>query len=222
MQRFDTHTHTHYSNLRLVDSINRPEKLIERAVNIGLAGLAITDHEALCGHIEINKIAKKMRESNPDFKIALGNEIYLVQERGNGQVYYHFILIAKDAVGHKQLRKLSSIAWMNSYYDRGMERVPTLKEDLKRIVEENPGHLIATTACIGGELGKSILELEKSRQIGDKDKEMAMKQNIIDFVFWCKNLFGDDFYFEVAPAASKEQIIVNKKIAELSLSYKSR
>ena len=217
--RFDTHIHTHYSNIRLLDSINRPEKLIERAIDIGLAGLAITDHECLSGHIEINKIAKKLREKNPDFKIALGNEIYLTKDRSMGQRYYHFILIAKDAVGHKQLRKLSSLAWMNSYRDRGLERVPTIKEDLERIVEEDPGHLIATTACMGGELGTSILMLEGARQVGDKDTEMAMKQNIIDFVFWCKKLFGDDFYFEVAPAASKDQIIVNKKIAELSIVF---
>lgn len=219
MQRFDTHTHTHYSNLRLLDSINRPEKLIERAINIGLAGVAITDHECLSGHIEINKIAKKLREKNPDFKIALGNEIYLTKDRSMGQRYYHFILIAKDAEGHKQLRKLSSLAWMNSYFDRGLERVPTIKEDLEKTINENPGHLIATTACIGGELGSSILELEKARQIGDRETEGLMKQKIIDFVFWCKNLFGDDFYFEVAPAASKEQIIVNKKIAELSIVF---
>ena len=219
MLRFDTHSHTHYSNLRLLDCINRPEKLIDRAIEIGLAGIAITDHEALSGHIEINKYAKKIREKNPDFKIALGNEIYLVDEAGMGQKYFHFILIAKDKVGHKQLRRLSSRAWMNSYFDRGLERVPTLKKDLENEISKDPGHIIATTACIGGELGFSILELEKARQIGDQESSLKYKQKIIDFVLWCKELFGDDFYFEVAPAASREQIIVNKKIAELSVVF---
>ena len=217
--RFDCHSHTHYSNLRLLDCINRPEKLIDRAMKIGLAGIAITDHEALSGHIEINKYAKKIREKNPNFKIALGNEIYLVDEAGMGQKYFHFILIAKDKVGHKQLRKLSSRAWMNSYFDRGLERVPTLKNDLENEISKDPGHIVATTACIGGELGFSILELEKARQIGDQEGSLKYKQKIIDFVLWCKKLFGDDFYFEVAPAASREQIIVNKKIAELSVVF---
>ena len=214
--RFEVHSHTHYSNIRLLDSINRPEKLIQRAQYIGLAGIAITDHEALSSHIEVNILAKKMRENDPNFKIALGNEIYLTDNRENGQKYYHFILIAKDAEGHRQLRELSSRAWMNSYFDRGLERVPTLKDELTRVVYKNPGHLIATTACIGGELSSNILALENARRVGDTKLEEDSKNNIINFVLYCKELFGEDFYFEVAPGASREQIIVNKKIAELS------
>lgn len=217
--RFEIHSHTHYSNLRLLDCINRPEKLIQRAIDIGLAGINITDHETLSGHIEVNTLAKKLKEINPNFKIGLGNEIYLVNNRENGIKYYHFILLAKDAQGHRQLRELSSLAWLNSYYDRRMERVPTLKEDLKRIVESNPGHLIATTACIGGELSSKILELESARQIGATEESLQIKQDIINFVLFCKELFNDDFYFEVAPGASREQIIVNKKIAELSVVF---
>lgn len=215
-RRMELHSHSMYSNIRLLDSTNRPDKLIEQAQKIGLAGIALTDHECLSASIEVNKIAAKLRETNPEFKIALGNEIYLTNTRDMGQKYYHFILIARDAQGHRQLRELSSLAWMNSYFDRGMERVPTLKKDLERIVKLNPGHLIATTACIGGELGSTILELEASRKTGDINGEAVAKKQIIDFVLWCKDVFGDNFYFETAPGASREQIIVNKKIAELS------
>ena len=219
MPRFEVHSHSHYSNIRLLDSINRPDQLIKRAQEIGLSGIAITDHECLSSSIEVNILAKKLKETNPDFKIALGNEIYLTENRDSGQKYFHFILIARDSVGHRQLRELSSIAWMNSYWDRGLERVPTLKSDLEKVVKSDPGHLIATTACIGGELGTTILELEKARQLGDLQTGLAAKQKIINFVLWCKELFGDDFYFEVAPGASREQIIVNKKIAELSVVF---
>ena len=215
-RRMELHSHSMYSNIRLLDSTNRPDKLIEQAQKIGLAGIALTDHECLSASIEVNKIAAKLRETNPEFKIALGNEIYLTNTRDMGQKYYHFILIARDAQGHRQLRELSSLAWMNSYFDRGMERVPTLKKDLERVVKLNPGHLIATTACIGGELGSTILELEASRKTGDINGEAVAKKQIIDFVLWCKDVFGDNFYFETAPGASREQIIVNKKIAELS------
>ena len=219
LKRTEIHAHTQYSNIRLLDCINKPKDLINKAIEIGLQGIAITDHECLASHIECNIYAKQVKEKYPYFKIILGNEIYLTNDRSANQKYYHCILLAKDKEGHRQLRELSSLAWMNSYYDRGLERVPTLKEDLKRIVDKNPGHLIATSACIGGELGSTILELEKARQIGDKETELAAKQEIIDFVLFCKELFNDDFYFEVAPAASKEQIIVNKKIAELSIVF---
>lgn len=139
---FNCHNHTEYSNLRLLDSTNHPKDLINKAIELGLSGICITDHEALCAHVEINKIATELRETNPDFVIGLGNEIYLTDTRNHGQKYYHFILIAKDAIGHKALRELSSTAWYYSYMDRGMERVPTLKDELTETVKHYKGHLI--------------------------------------------------------------------------------
>ena len=216
MQRMELHSHTMYSNIRLLDCINRPKALVDKAIELGLDGIAITDHEALCGHIELNMYQKEIQKKYPNFKIALGNEIYLVKERENGQKYYHFILIAKDKVGHKQLRELSSHSWMNSYYDRGMERVPTLKSELLKIVKEDPGHLIATTACLGGELSTLVLQMENARKVGDKVTELDSYSEIVDFVLRMKDLFGADFYIECAPAASKEQIIVNKKLFDIA------
>ena len=93
-KRFEVHSHTHYSNLRLLDCINRPKDLVNRAIELGLKGIAITDHETLSSHMELNIYQKEIQETNPDFKIALGNEIYLTPNRENGQRYYHFILIA--------------------------------------------------------------------------------------------------------------------------------
>ena len=218
-QRMEVHSHTMYSNIRLLDSINRPEKLIGRAQEIGLSGIAITDHECLSSHIGVNILAKQLRESNPDFKVALGNEIYLTETRDVGQKYWHFILIAKDKEGHRQLKELSSLAWLNSYWDRNLERVPTLKSELEDIIKKNPGHLIATSACMGGELSSNVLAMEAARQTGDEQTAVSAKNNIISFVLWCKEVFGSDFYIECAPGASREQIIVNKKLAELAPQF---
>ena len=156
---FNCHAHTMYSNIRLLDCIIQPKKLIDKAIEMGLSGIAITDHECLSAHMEVNQYAKQIKEKYPDFTIALGNEIYLVDERVSGQKYYHFILIAKDEIGHKALRELSTIAWQNSYVDRKMERVPTTKSELEQIINKYPGHLIATTACLGGELSTSLLQM---------------------------------------------------------------
>ena len=133
---FGVHNHTDRSNIRLVDCINRPKALIDKAIELGLSGIAITDHECLSAHMEVNQYAKEIKEKNPDFKIALGNEIYLIDERGPKQKYYHFILIAKDALGHKALRELSTVAWYNAYTDRGMERVPTTKSEMTYIMNK--------------------------------------------------------------------------------------
>ena len=215
MQRFSCHNHTEMSNFRLLDCINKLPDLVKRGKEIGLAGLAVTDHETIAQSIRICKLQKE----NPDFKIAIGNEIYLTNTRDKGQKYYHYILIAKDLEGHRQLRRLSSRAWLCSYWDRGLERVPTLKEELKEEVMKNPGHLIATSACIGGELGSSILELNVARTTGDVKVEAAAYTRIIEFLEFNKALFGSDFYLEIAPAASKDQIEVNKMISKLSSLY---
>ena len=108
---------------------------------------------------------------------------------------------------------------MQSYYDRGMERVPTLKSELEEIVSANPGHLIATSACIGGELSGSVLTMEKARQVGDQNEIVTSYNRIVNFIELMLKLFGEDFYIECAPAASKDQIIVNKKLVEIASLY---
>ena len=212
MIRFAPHNHTEMSNFRLLDAINKLPDLIKRGKEIGLSGLAITDHETIAQSIRICKLQKE----NPDFKIAIGNEIYLTDTRENGIKYYHFILIAKDAIGHKQLRQLSSKAWMNSYWDRGMERVPTLKSELEEIVMREPGHLLATSACLGGELSSAILDMERARQMEDKETETIKYNQIVNFMTFVDKLFHDDFYVEVAPGASKDQIVVNNKLVQIA------
>lgn len=215
---FNCHNHTMYSNLRLLDCIIKPKDLIDRAIELGLSGIAITDHEALSAHMEVNMYAKKIREKHPDFTIALGNEIYLTDTREKGQPYYHFILIAKDAIGHKGLRELSSKAWYNSYFDRGMERVPLLKSELEEIMARYKGHIMGTTACMGGELSKLIVEYQILKEMNQPNQKIFYKmQNFIQF---CMRVFGpDDFYIECAPSTMKDQILVNKYLGELAQAY---
>ena len=184
-----------------------------------MSGIAITDHECISAHMEVNQYAKALREKHPDFTIALGNEIYLTDDRSMGQKYYHFILIAKDAIGHKALRELSTIAWTNSYVDRKMERVPTLKNELENIVNKYPGHLIATTACLGGELSTNALQMQLAEYVNDTDNAYRCHERIVEFMQFCLKLFGEDFYIECAPASTKDQVIVNKKLLKIAKAF---
>lgn len=217
---FNNHAHTEFSNLRLLDCINKPEALIDKAIEVGLTGIAVTDHESLSAHIRVNKYAKKMREKYPEFTVALGNEIYLTDTRDMGQKYYHFILIAKDAIGYRGLKELSSIAWMNGYYDRRMERVPLLKSELKDVMQRFKGHIIGTTACIGGELGNSIMNLHNCEEVKDYDNRDRYHQQIVEFMTYCIEVFGaDNFYIECAPASYPDQIIANKRMLKISEAF---
>ena len=217
---FGLHNHTEYSNIRLLDCINHPKDLILKAKELGLSGICITDHECLSAHVSVNKIATEMQKTDPNFRIALGNEIYLVNERVSGQKYFHFILIAKDAIGHKALRELSSTAWFYSYSDRGMERVPTLKSELVDIISKYRGHVIATTACIGGELSTNALLKAMAEKVNDQKSVQEYTKNIDDFIQFCLSIFGEDFYIECAPSTYEDQLMVNKQLKRIADYYK--
>lgn len=221
--RFETHVHSHYSNIRLIDSICKPKDLILTAYQLGYSGITLTDHEALCGHVEWLELEKELKEAEKipqDFVCALGNEIYLTDTREPSQTYWHFILIAKNTEGHRALRELSSQSWLNSYRHRGMERVPTLKSELEEIVKKYPNSLIATNACLGGELGALVLSLVEEENKNNQDEVQKIKQKINSFIMFCKNLFGEDFYIEIAPGTSQDQKAFNKRIKPIAAFYK--
>lgn len=227
--RFDNHSHSEYSNIRIIDSINRAGDMIETASKLGMKGLALTDHECLSGHIKFLDEEERLKKEGKipeDFKCALGNEIYLVDQRDDIIKFFHYILIAKDTLGHAALRELSSIAWLNCFNSKGMTRVPTEKNELRKIVEKYKGHLIATTACLGGELPyyiakynelKKKIKSEQTIEIKNELEECITK--IKEFLNFNLNLFGKDFYIEIAAAATPEQINFNKTIKEIAKQY---
>ena len=203
------HNHTEYSNLRgFLDAIVRPQELVDRAYELGYKGVAITDHDVVSGHLDMLEAAEKIKEKDPDFKAILGNEIYLVDGENIEECnkFYHFLLLAKDLEGHKQLRALSSRAWERSFVKAGITRTPTFYSDIEEIVKPNKGHLIASTACTGGFLSQLILK---------KDGEELGK-----FIAWCVDCFGkENCFLEMQAALSEEQQTVNKYIVKLSKFY---
>jgi DNA polymerase-3 subunit alpha len=184
------HNHTDFSNLRLRDCINRVEDIIDYAIELGHKAIAITDHETVSNAIKVEKYYKKVKEKHPDFKVIRGNEIYLCRNGLNAEnfrkgedKYYHFILLAKDLQGNEQIREISTRAWTRSYMARGMRRVPTYYQDLVDIISPNKGHVIGSSACLGGALPTQILKARDthSPQLYEKVK-LWIKQMV--------NIFG--------------------------------
>lgn len=213
---FSGHNHSDASNVRLLDSTIKVNNLIDRALELNLAGVAITDHEILSNHLKAQFYIEKLRKNAKtdedkkklsDFRICLGNEIYLVRNGMNKNNYvkgedryWHFILLAKDKIGHEQLRRLSSAAWSRSYRQY-IERVPTYYSDIEEIVGNDKGHLIASTACLGSYFAHLIME-----SFTDVDAIDEMGR----FITWCKYMFGNDFYIEIQPSRDKDQVAYNK------------
>lgn len=109
----ELHCHSEYSNPRLVDCCIKVKDLLNTAFDMGYKAVALTDHECISGHIKALQEGKKLKEKREDFKVILGNEIYLIDslEKEPKKKYYHFLLLAKDILGHRYLRELSSRAW---------------------------------------------------------------------------------------------------------------
>lgn len=227
------HCHTDMSNIRMLDSINQLPLLFNRARELNLNGIAITDHETVANHIKAIQELQKRREKYKsqyeketdeekkayiereldywnNFKLVLGNEIYLTRNnltkenyiKGEDK-YFHFILLAKDEEGHKQLRQLSSRAWSHSFR-QFIERVPTYYRDVEEVIGSNPGHVIASTACLGSQFAHLI------REYLDKKMDEDVKRRLDNFVKWCQKQFGEEnFYIELQSSESDDQNIYN-------------
>lgn len=223
---YSLHNHTCASNQRLVDSINIIEDLIQYAFDIGLEGIALTEHETVNSHIKAIKYVDKKRKEDEkwnNFKLILGNEIYLCRNGLNAENYdskkdsfYHFILLALDEEGHRQIRQLSTRAYGQSFIKNKMRRVPTYYSDIEEIIGKNPGHVIGSTACIGGYFGKTMLKASRF----EKSAPPIFQEEIEKLENWCKYLQGifgkENFFLELQPSYNKEQIYVNQWLINFS------
>lgn len=207
------HNHNDYSNASLgfPDSVNKYDKLIQTAYDLGLHGIAITNHECVSDHILDLKYYKDMQKDRP-FKVVLGNEIYLLAESediGNREgtadtPFYHFLLNALNKEGHKQLRELSDRAWKRAYTYRGLMRRPTYYSDLEDIIRPNQGNVVASSACLGGVIPKMITS--------------GNTETAINAIKYFDDLFGHgNFYLEIQPCTPRnlDQLEVNEFLAKV-------
>ena len=97
-----------------------------------------------------------------------------------------------------------------------MRRVPTYYSDLEEIIGNNPGHVIGSTACIGGYFGKTMLKASKY----EKSAPEAFKAEIEKLKIWCQylqSIFGkENFFLELQPSDNQEQVYVNKWLINFS------
>lgn len=192
--------HVHSSKGSLLDSINTPESLINRAKELNLKAIAITDHGYCSNHIDFYKKAK---ENN--IKPILGMEGYIaldmsIKEREQG--FFHIILLAKNNKGYKNLLDISTIAHKEGFYYK-----PRI--DLKTIKERKLGEgIIALSACIAGYIPQLI-----RKHIDNKEIKKAIQEY--------KDTF-EEFYLEMQPVnteeteQTKEQEYVNESLYKLA------
>jgi DNA polymerase III subunit alpha len=187
------HVHTHYS---LLDGANKIPDLVKRAKALGMDSLAITDHGCMFGVVEFFNECKK-----EGIKPILGIEAYMApgdrRERScvPGETAYHLLLLAENVEGYHNLLKLSSNAYREGFYYK-----PRIDKDI--LMEHRQG-IIATSACLGGEIPSAFLK----RQRMDEAKRVAETY---------LNIFGPDRFFIEVQNHIKEQNAVNPELAELA------
>jgi len=188
------HVHTHYS---LFDGIATPQEYVDRAHELGMNAIAITDHGSLSGHREMFRVANEK-----GIKPILGVEGYITEDRFDQRdkdkreglldlVYNHIILLAKNQLGLENLNRLNEIAWTEGFYKK-----PRIDYE---VLEKYSEGIIVLSGCLSGSLAKAI-----------EAEEFAEAKRIIE---WHKRVFKDDYYIEIMPHNPAE---VNKQLLALA------
>ncbi len=188
------HIHSDYS---LLDGASQLPELADRAVELGMPAIALTDHGVMYGAIELIKVCKARK-----IKPIIGNEMYVVDGNIHEQKRrqkFHQVVLAKNTQGYKNLVKLTTISHLEGFQGRGIFARPCINRELLKQYREG---LIVTSACLGGEIPQAIMagKLEHARKAAR----------------WYKDVFGADFYLEIQDHGSQEDRIVNVEIVRIA------
>jgi DNA polymerase-3 subunit alpha len=188
------HIHTDYS---LLDGASQIPVLVERAVELQMQAIAITDHGVMCGAIELIKTC-----GAKGIKPIIGNEMYVIHgdiEFKQKCRKYHQVVLAKSKKGYQNLVKLTTISHLKGVQGKGIMARPCINKELLAQYHED---LIVTSACLGGEIPQAILNRKP-----EEAREVAK---------WYKEVFGDDFYLEIQDHGSQQDRIVNVELVKIS------
>jgi len=121
------HNHSDYS---LLDGASQISKIVDRASDLGMESIALTDHWVMYGVLDLGKKCKEK-----GIKPIIGNEMYVI----NGSIddpqpkkekRYHLVVLAKNYTGYKNLVKLTTISHLNGMRGRGIFSRPCIDKSL--------------------------------------------------------------------------------------------
>ena len=173
------HCHSHYS---LLDGASRIPALVERAKELGMNSLALTDHGNLHGALDFYRTAKAAG-LNP----IVGYEAYIApgsrfrkETTTNEEASYHLTLLAKNRTGFQNLVKLASSAYLEGFY-----RKPRIDREL---LEAHHEGLFCLSGCVSGEFSRALL------RGGDPQQTLDQAMNI---AAWFQRIFGERYFIEL-------------------------
>src|SRR6185295_3994761 len=156
------HVHSEYS---LLDGYATTRGIAERAAELGMDSIALTDHGVMYGAMEFYAAAKKA-----NVKPIIGVEAYMApgsvkdpMTKG-GKNYYHLLLLARNETGYRNLVKLTTRAHLDGM-GRGVFARPRIDWNM---LEQYHEGVIVTSSCIAGEVIQQLTQQKK-----DKAREVA-------------------------------------------------
>jgi len=193
------HVHSQYS---VLDGFSSIKKLISRAKEMEMPAVALTDHGTMFGVIDFFNTAK-----NAGIKPIIGLETY-VSPRNLADKHprldkksAHLLLLAENITGYKNLLKIASASQLEGFYYN-----PRIDHDY--LAEHSEG-LIATSACMSGEISLALRE-------NDEEKAEGLLAYYLD-------VFGRDrFFLELQRHDMAELEILNQQIIALGKTHDVR
>lgn len=184
------HKHTHYSNIKTLDCISKPEDYIKRAVELGHTTYFTTEHGFQGNIYEAHTLCEQY-----GLKCIYGVEAYYVDDMYDktSRSNYHLVLVAMNDNGRKEINKIMSLANTDGFYYK-----PRI--DLKCLLSLTPSDIVVTTACVASPMFKGD-SWEKS------------------FLIPIYNHFGKNLYLEVQNHNELVQIEHNKKLLNVKEKY---
>ncbi len=149
------HLHLH-SEFSLLDGACRIEEVLDRAVELKMRSLAITEHGNMFSAIVFHDQARK-RGITP----ILGCEVYVAptdrrQRSGTpGETANHLVLLAETSEGFHNLIKLVSAGYTEGFYYK-----PRIDKDL---LAQHARGLIGLSSCLKGEVASAIRTDQSAR-----------------------------------------------------------
>lgn len=232
------HKHTHYSNIKTLDCVSKPEDYIKRAVELGHTAYFTTEHGFQGNIYEAHTLCEQY-----GLKCIYGVEAYYVDDMydKSSRSNYHLMLVAMNDNGRKEINKIMSLANTDGFYYK-----PRI--DLKCLLSLTPSDVVVTTACVASRMFKSkkktkteFVGYEKKFVYVGNDEESPVYEEsneddltkpiyqeieyedkaswLNDFLIPVHNHFGKNFYLEVQNHNELVQIEHNKKLLAVRKKY---
>ena len=171
------HVHTDYS---MLDGCSRIDRLMQRACDMTMRAVAITDHGNLFGLFDFWSEAKSRSKGEVKLKPLLGCELYLVWDHAltdkpdrREHKYYHMGVLARSFKGYQNLTKLVSDAHV-----RGLHYKP--RTDVEQLAKHAEG-LIGFSGCLQGVIPQALLrgDYEAARKACGRFIEIFGRENFV-------------------------------------------